>query len=132
MTNESKLCGYIIYSDGKIDRDCSSASMLYNVHYGQVEDILDELLIDNFYDHGTDYFESLAIDDEEVRLTGNGCIEFELTNLSWFDGQMSFPETCQWDIEPHWEFDFKVIKHEKFPDEEDYIVNPPPSSRSEW
>jgi hypothetical protein len=39
MTNESKLCGYIFYSDGKIDRDCSGAGMLYNIHYGQVEDI---------------------------------------------------------------------------------------------
>lgn len=121
MTNESKLCGYIFYSDGKIDRDCSSAGMLYGVHYGQVEELL-ENLFDNFYDHGTDYFEGLAADDEEVRLTGNGCIDFELTNLSWFDGQMSFPETCQWDIAPHWEFDFKVVKHEKF-NEEDYIAD---------
>ncbi len=109
--SESKLCGWIWYTNGEIDRDMSSAGMLYGVHYAQVEDILEDLY-DNFYDYGSDH-----LNGEE--LAGNGCIDFELTDLSWDEGEMSSPEECQWDIAPHWEFDFNVTKHEKFPDDEE-------------
>ena len=46
-----------------------------------------------------------------------GLIEFTISNLSWDDGQMTFPETGQWDFPPHWEYDIEITKTEYFPEE---------------
>lgn len=105
--NEARIEGWLMYIDGKIDRECSGAGMIYGVHYGQVEQIIDEAV---------EYFSDYFADDlpEDYEISGNGIIDFEIKNISYFDGQMSFPETGQWDIAPHWEFDAKITKHEKY------------------
>jgi hypothetical protein len=107
---ESKIEGWIMYSDGVIDKDCSGAGMIYGVRYFAVAQIIDEL-IKYFGDYFSDEF------PEDYELNGNGCISFELTNISFFEGQISFPESGQWDIAPHWEFYAKITKHEKWEDE---------------
>jgi len=48
--------------------------------------------------------------DEDMQ--GDRLIEFTLSNISFNDGQMSFPETGQWDFPPHFEFVFTVTKNE--------------------
>ncbi len=37
-------------------------------------------------------------------------VKFKATKFSHHQGQMSFPETCQWDFPPHWEMDFNLIE----------------------
>ena len=48
--------------------------------------------------------------DEDMQ--GARLIEFTLSNISFNEGQMSFPETGQWDFPPHFEFVFTVTKNE--------------------
>lgn len=108
MSNAS-LEGWLLYSRGEIERDVSGAGMIYGVHAGAIDNILNEL-IDNF----GDYFDGQMQNDCE--LTESGCIDFKLENIHWNEGQMSFPETGQWDFAPHWEFNAKITKHEKWPD----------------
>lgn len=109
---ESKLCGWIWYENGVFDRDMSGVGMLYNVHYNTVEAI-----VENVFKCPEDFLEDILGD--EGKFVGSGYIDFELTNLEWDRGQMTFPETGQWDFAPHWEFDFNVVKHEQY-SEKDY------------
>lgn len=107
--------GWLMYSDGVIERDSTSVGMIYGVHYGSIDQILNELVRDfnAFFDGQL---------PEDYDFDGNGCIEFEITNISYNEGQMSFPETGQWDFAPHYEFDAKIKKHEKWNDEGVYLV----------
>lgn len=111
---ESRIEAYLFYSDGEIDRDCSSAGMIHGVHYGQIEQILDEVY-KSFDDLFSDY-----IGDSEDFLSGHGCIDYTIKNISWDDGQQSFPESGLWDFLPHWDFNIEITKHEKFPVVQNY------------
>lgn len=106
--SESWMQAYIMYSDGVIDRDCSSAGIIYGVHYGQVESILDEI-VNNFNEWFSD-----EIGESEGFLAGNGMIEFNIIKIHWDSGQQTFPETGQWDYLPHWDFDIELTKHERW------------------
>lgn len=59
-----------------------------------------------------DYFDDSDIPENTVSAL------FRVTNIIHNDGQMTFPETGQWDFPPHWEMDLEFIKFESIPDDE--------------
>ncbi len=110
--SEARMEAWIFYVDGEICRETSGAGIIYGVHYGHVEQIIDEV-IDNFHDWFSDYID----DENDDFLSGNGIIEFEIKNISWDEGQQSFPESGLWDYLPHWDLNIELKSNEKFPDE---------------
>jgi hypothetical protein len=114
--SEAKIEAYIFYSNGEICRETSSAGMIYGVHYGQIESILDEVL-DNF----GDWFSNYIGDNYDEFLSGDGLIDFEIKNISWDEGQQSFPEEGLWDYLPHWDLEIVLKSNEKFPDNAEMI-----------
>ena len=40
-------------------------------------------------------------------------VVLHLKGMEWRPGQMSFPETCQWDFPPHYEFDIEIVRFDK-------------------
>ena len=48
-----------------------------------------------------------------LRLQSN----FEIKNISWDEGQQSFPEEGLWDYLPHWDLEIVLKSNEKFPDQ---------------
>lgn len=110
MSTESRIEAFIMYSNGEIDRDCSTAGMIYGVHYCKVEEILEEV-----YNYFNDWF-SDYIGDSDDFLSGSGAIDYTIKDISWDDGQQSFPESGLWDYLPHWEFRIEITRHEKWDD----------------
>ena len=74
--------------------------MIIGVEFNVASTINDQLVNDI-----TDY-----LCDEDT----SGCrlIKFTISNISFNNGQMSHPETGQWDFLPHFEFDLTVTKNE--------------------
>ena len=70
---------------------------LNDVYYGLLED---QGFIDSI--------EQFLI-DEELSLDGNG-LELKISSLIKQEGQMSFPETGQYDFSPYWECDIELHK----------------------
>jgi len=113
MSNElGRMEGWILFDDHKIDEECSGIGMVYGVHMGHVEQIFEEAIRD------------INVNNIEIDLSGTGCVNFEINNITYCEGQMTFPETGQWDFPPHWEFDFKVLEIERFDDEGEKEVTP--------
>jgi hypothetical protein len=110
--SEARIEAYIYYSDGEICRETSSAGMIYGVHYGQIESIMDEV-IDNF----GDWFSNYIGENYDEFLSGDGVIDFEIKNISWDEGQQSFPEEGLWDYLPHWDLEIVLKSNEKYPDQ---------------
>lgn len=69
---------------------------------------LDFHLVEQFYknDDLIHSLQELEIEWEDE----NQPVEIKVHSLSWFEGQMSFPETNQWDFPPSWEFELEIIK----------------------
>lgn len=110
--SEARIEAYIFYSDGEICRETSSAGMIYGVHYGKIESILDEVM-DNF----GDWFSNYIGENYDEFLSGNGMIDFDIKNISWDEGQQSFPEEGLWDYLPHWDLEIVLKSNKKFTDE---------------
>lgn len=53
-----------------------------------------------------------------IELGKEGIIHFLVKDIHWDDGQMTFPETGQWDFPPSWWYDIEITKIEYFPVEE--------------
>jgi len=67
----------------------------------KIQEALDDLILNDFDVECLDEFGAFQVD-------------FIAENVSYCDGQMSFPETGQWDFEPHYEMDLRVLsKSEK-------------------
>lgn len=106
MANElGRMEGWLLFDDGKIDEECSGIGMIWGVHAGNIEEILEE------------FIKNIKEGDIEIDLSGVGCVNFEINNIFHCEGQMTFPETCQWDFPPYWEFDFKILEIERFDNE---------------
>jgi len=71
---------------------------LNNVFYGLLED-------QGFID-GIEAF----LHDENLELGDSG-LELKISSLSKQEGQMSHPETGQWDFPPYWECDIELHKN---------------------
>lgn len=98
--------GYIEFSaiiaDGKLD--VVGIGMIYGVHANAVEYIEKDIESDDFADY-------LKLDQSPKDCIING----KLKNISYFEGQQTFPETCQWDIAPGWQYDVEITSAEAFP-----------------
>ena len=94
---DKSFTGWLMYDDdGTIDRSCSGMGYVYGLHCGELEDILDAAI---------SYFEDGDFEFEGIKF---GMVDFIATKVIKQDGQMSFPETGQWDFPPHWEMDIRV------------------------
>ena len=106
MKNNS-FTGGLMYEDGVIDKTCSGMGYVYGLHYGKLDDIF-EAAISCFEEEGlVENFEPIV----------NGYVRFTATNVSWDEGQMSFPEAGQWDFPPHWEMDITIDNVDMFPED---------------
>jgi hypothetical protein len=95
----SRFTGYIIFNDdGSIDKECSGMMDIYGLHCGSLDEILEAAI---------SYFEGGDIDIEPIM---GGYLTFTAQKVTHQDGQMTFPETGQWDFPPHWEMDISVDK----------------------
>lgn len=79
-------------SEGIFHKDEIGLGLINGVNFESCCQLLEEL---------KDGLEDFFTPEKKVE----GLIEFKITNLSWDDGQMTFPETGQWDYPPHWEYD---------------------------
>lgn len=98
----SKDTGYVegclwISAGGTIDWAC--LGMVYGVHSGCLEALESQV-----YKYYSDF-----VDTEELDENLDYEINFVLSNIHWDEGQMTFPETGQWDFAPSWQFDFKEV-----------------------
>lgn len=100
--------GLVWYEDGEVSKDGMSYMTLVNG--------LEYLILDDLFEEALSYFtEEGILDFEPPR---SGCVTFKATNIHYDKGQMTFPETGQWDYCPHWEMDIEVLEVEKFPEED--------------
>lgn len=93
-------------ADGNIEQDMSGIGYIYGLHYNSVEDIFKNTLA---------YFEEGIL--EGFTPKKNSIVEFNAINILYQEGQMSFPETCQWDFPPHWEMDIEITNIQYYTDE---------------
>lgn len=110
--SDNKICGWAFFQDGVIENEDGVADigMVHgSMHYHDIGRIFDEVLEDDRF------FDALEGHD----LMGEGIVGFEITNISWDDGQMTFPETGQWDYPPHWEYGVTIVEIERFPEYEE-------------
>ena len=87
---------WAVLTDGELGDEMYGIGIINGLHYSQLDDIHKEL---------KDYIIDLKDD-----YPPNCIIDFLATNISYSEGQMSFPETGQWDFPPHYEMDIQVIK----------------------
>jgi len=90
----------------ELKEDMWGIGIINGLHYSELDEIHDALkeeILESF--------------DVEKDFPPNCSIDFIAKNVSHQEGQMSFPETGQWDFPPHYEMDISVIKINPFPDE---------------
>ena len=94
--------GWILIYEGELQYDeTMGLGKINGVQFQTCCDLLENDLIKD------------AIEDTDFKAEKrDGVVEFVITNLKWDKGQMSFPETGQWDFPPHWEFDIEITKTE--------------------
>lgn len=94
---EEKYLNYwvVLADDGKVDT--GDISTIYGLDYNQCTQCIDALL-----EMAQD-----VINDNDIP-SDTLSVEFKVTNFEWFEGQMTFPETGQWDFAPGWEFDMEI------------------------
>ena len=97
MSNNS-IDGFILTNNGEVD--LVGLGIVNGVTLGVASAIYEQL-----NDEVVDHLEGVNIDGDRV-------LDFTLSNISFMDGQMSFPETGQWDFPPYFEFDLTVTKNE--------------------
>ncbi len=102
----------IIY-DGKVTE--SKDEIGIGVVSGYTFQVMADLL-----DSG-ELYEAMCLDEIEIP-DGAIAINFRGTNLYREEGQMTFPETGQWDFPPYWMFDLKVTGFDYLP--EKTLVSP--------
>ena len=107
--NNGSFEGIVWYDDGEAnpDPDMSFMTIVNGLNYGELDDMFKSALI---------YFIDEIV--EGLEPPKSGCVTFRATNISYDEGQMTFPETGQWDFCPYWEMDIQVLKVESFGDEE--------------
>ena len=103
---DKSFTGWLMYEGGVIDKSCSGMGYVYGLHCGELDDIFKAAL---------SYFEDGDFEFEEIEF---GMVDFTATKVVHQDGQMSFPETGQWDFPPHWEMNITVTKVELFKHED--------------
>jgi len=94
---------WAILEDHELKEDMWGIGIINGLHYSELDEIHDELkdyIIDQF--------------DVKNEFPPNCSIDFLAENVTHEEGQMSFPETGQWDFPPHYEMDISVIKIEPF------------------
>ncbi len=99
-------------------RDEAGIGIVHGVDYGQVEYMLDEVI---------SYMEDADFDAPK----GADIVSFRLENFSHQEGQMTFPETGQWDFPPHWEMDIEVIGYRVEGKDIDVSLRPAPNDEKE-
>lgn len=94
---------WAILVDGKInpdfDDDEFGIGLVHDLNFGDLQYAMRDLF---------DYMLDMDITPPD----GAYCVNFRVTNLSHESGQMSFPETGQWDFPPHWEMDVEIIGYD--------------------
>ena len=91
--------GWAMLIDGKLEDEMYGIGLINGVHYGYLDEILNSLK------ESIEVYLADIIDD----LPFNCSVDFCATNISRNNGQMSFPETGQWDFKPYMEMDIEVI-----------------------
>ena len=90
----------IIGDDGELlSREERGIGVIYGMDQAEIDDLIGDL------------WGGIEEMDLDVPC-GAHCAEFIVKNPVHQEGQMSFPETGQWDFPPHWEMDIKVISYE--------------------
>jgi len=80
--------------------------------------VVNGLSYDMITDAKKDIFESMQCELNEISIpSGAFSAEFTATEFSHEEGQMTFPETGQWDFAPHWEMKLKLNGFSCMPDE---------------
>lgn len=102
---DSSLEGWLWFENGKLDKECSGVGMIYKAYYGTIESILKDL----YYAY-SDYIDDEETLDKILEYKGGVIVDYLISNMVHQDGQMTFPETGQWDFPPYWELDFKILK----------------------
>ena len=88
---------WAVLTDGELEDEMYGIGIINGLHYNQIDELHNDL---------KDYIIDLK-DDYPL----NCIIDFLATNISYNEGQMSFPETGQWDFPPHYEMDIQVIQY---------------------
>lgn len=92
-----RFTGYVMFNeDGSIDKESSGIKDIYGLHCGSLDEVLNSAL---------GYFADNLVEIEPIK---GGCVTFTAKNVVHQDGQMTFPETGQWDFPPYWEMDISI------------------------
>jgi hypothetical protein len=100
---------WAIIEDSKLDDDMYGIGIINGIHAATLDQIHEELkhyildLIDRFPSHSV--------------------VDFIAENVCHEGGQMSFPETGQWDFPPHYSMDIKVVKVKEYEKESGNLVS---------
>jgi len=84
--------------DHELRDEMYGIGIIYGIHSSEFDQIHEEL---------KDYIREI-IEDFPPNCTINGMAK----NVTYEEGQMSFPETGQWDFPPHYDMDISVVKVE--------------------
>jgi len=102
MCEKPSCTGFIYIQDGKICKDTSGIGYIFGLHSSEIESVCKEAIF---------YFEDELVEFEK---SDNCCVDFIAKNITHQEGQMTFPETGQWDFPPHYEMDITITKIEHF------------------
>lgn len=98
MSDEKGFYVDVCFVDGEYEW---LVPMIVNgIEFNMVDGASDEMMAEP-----SEYFEWLK--------PGTWIVKYFVSNVSHEPGQMSFPETGQWDFPPHFEFDIKQVSSEK-------------------
>jgi len=95
---------HAIIEDGKISphEDELCVGLIHNVEWLVVTKILEDL--ENLHESISE-IKLPPVKKPDTRISAT----FKVFNIQHVEGQMSFPETGQWDFLPHWEYDVELI-----------------------
>ena len=98
ITGKTRIECWILVENGKpLDTDYSGISSAIGLNPGECDDIHRDLWVSM---HDTVL--------EKTFPPGTLCVNFVASNLVHQEGQMSLPETGQWDFLPYWEHDIEM------------------------
>ncbi len=106
MNNGASFQFWVFLTDGEIQDEMYSIGILNGINACEIDDLTIEMIeeVKDSYDLKKDFPPKCVI-------------YFTAENITSMEGQMSFPETSQWDFPPYIEMDVYVTYIEGYPGE---------------
>lgn len=100
ITIKPNLTCWAMLINGKLEEDMYGIGLINGVYYNDLDEIHNSLK-ESIECYLVDIIDDLPL---------NCSVDFLVTNMRHNEGQMSFPETGQWDFCPYIEMDLEIIK----------------------